>query len=75
MAAIVDTNSVVDQKLQREIFDEYDEDNGGTLDHDEIQSLLRASKLFKELVRKEDIAGLIKDIDANGDGEVDFEEF
>ena len=30
---------------------------------------------MKKLVRKEEIQALIKDIDVNGDGEVDFEEF
>lgn len=75
MAALVDTNSLIPKELQLKIFEEADEDNGGSLDHDEIQTLFRSNKLMKTLVRKDEIFALIRDIDANGDGEVDFEEF
>ena len=59
----------------KKVFEKYDDDNSGALDHDQIQSLFRANKLMKKLVRKEEIQALIKDIDVNGDGEVDFDEF
>lgn len=59
----------------KNVFEEYDEDNGGSLDHDEIKCLFSSNPLFKKLVNKEQITDLIKDIDINGDGDVDFEEF
>ena len=49
--------------------------NGGRLDHDEIQTLFSSGKLFKRHVGKEEMAAFVKDIGANGDGDVDFEEF
>ena len=47
MAAIVGTNFLIDKKTQQDIFEEYDDDHGGSLDHDEIQSLFRTNRLFK----------------------------
>jgi len=39
MEAIVDTNSIISKDQMRETFEKYDEDNGGSLDHEEIQVL------------------------------------
>ena len=75
MSALIDTEAIISKQMTQEIFEQYDDDDGGSLDHDEIQTLFRSNKLFQLLVRKEDIQGLIKDIDKNEDGNIDFDEF
>jgi len=56
----------------RKIFDEFDDDGGGTIDIKEFGDLLESSGLhFSE----QDIDRICKEFDANGDGEIDFEEF
>ena len=74
MTAIVDTSLVINDQQIRETFDKYDDDNSGSLDLVELELLFKC-KLFKKLVPKYQIPGLIGDIDVNGDKEVDFEEF
>ena len=55
MTAIVDTKKIMDLESMKKVFEKYDDDNSGALDHDQIQSLFRANKLMKKLVRKEEI--------------------
>ena len=56
----------------RELFDEIDTDGGGTLDRGEIKAL--ADKLGVAMSKRElDLA--MKEMDEDGSGEVDFEEF
>ena len=66
MVAIVDTNKVMTDQQIRETFDKYDDDNSGSLDLVEMELLFKC-KLFKKLVPKFQIPGLIGDIDVNGD--------
>merc|ERR1719410_2189851 len=54
------------------IFDEFDEDEGGSIDAQELQNAMQ--KMGHNLSMQE-VQDLILEIDANGDGEVDFEEF
>jgi len=56
----------------KEIFDEFDEDKGGSIDSEELQNALK--KMGQDLSMQE-VHDLIVEIDENGDGEVDFDEF
>lgn len=52
----------------------FDKDNSGSIDQTEVVELLNGDEL-KSLASKEAIQTALKEIDANGDGEIDFEEF
>ena len=52
----------------------FDKDGSGKIDNEEVQQLLMGEEL-KSLASKEAIAVALKEIDGNGDGEIDFEEF
>ena len=56
----------------REIFDIFDETGDGTISNDEIGKVMQG---LGENPSPEQIEALIKEIDYNSDGEVDFEEF
>eukprot|EP01046_Picozoa_sp_COSAG06_P009655 COSAG06_NODE_507_length_14929_cov_109.047067_4_plen_2293_part_00 len=60
-----------DEQLRR-VFEDADEDKGGSLDRDEIAAL--AVKLGKRLSKKE-LDEAMKDMDEDGSNEVDFDEF
>ena len=55
-------------------FDMFDKDHSGKIDNMEVVELLNGEEL-KGLASKEAIASALKEIDQNGDGEIDFEEF
>ena len=75
MAALTDINSIITEDQIKETFEKYDEDGGGSLDYHEIQTLFSSMPLLSKIVSRELIVPLIKDIDVNGDGDVDTEEF
>ena len=58
--------------LSRTLFDELDEDHSGALDIDEIEKLCKS--LGKNMSKKE-VASALADMDADGSGEISFEEF
>merc|ERR1712154_222002 len=60
------------EQEMKAIFDEFDEDKGGSIDPEELQNAL--SRMGRDMDMDE-INELILEIDENGDGEVDFEEF
>jgi calcium-dependent protein kinase len=55
-------------------FDMFDKDRSGKIDNLEVVALLNGEEL-KGLASKEAIATALKEIDSNGDGEIDFDEF
>jgi Ca2+-binding EF-hand superfamily protein len=52
----------------------FDKDNSGMIDSEEVLALLQGEELGN-LVSKDAIGKAMKEIDSNGDGEIDFEEF
>lgn len=52
----------------------FDKDGSGKIDNGEVVDLLNGEEL-KGLASKEAIGDALKEIDQNGDGEIDFEEF
>merc|ERR1712228_623730 len=56
----------------KSVFDEFDEDGGGSIDAQELQN---AMKKMGQTLSMDEVNDLILEIDANGDGEVDFDEF
>lgn len=62
-----------DQYL-RTAFRMFDKDNSGKIDANEIGALL-AGEEFKDVYTKDQLEAAIREVDENGDGEIDFEEF
>jgi calcium-dependent protein kinase len=58
----------------RTAFAMFDKDNSGKIDTEEIKALLEGDE-YKDQIDKEQIMKAIKDVDENGDGEIDYEEF
>ena len=52
----------------------FDLDGSGKIDAREVVQLLTGED-FKDELTKEQIEQVIREVDVNGDGEVDFEEF
>jgi len=52
----------------------FDKDGSGKIDNDEVIALLQGEDL-STYVSKDAIGQAINEIDQNGDGEIDFEEF
>lgn len=52
----------------------FDKDNSGKIDSTEIGALL-AGEEFKDVYTQGQLENAIREVDENGDGEIDFEEF
>ena len=52
----------------------FDTDGSGKIDASEIKGLLEGEDL-KDHMTKEQLHQIIQEVDVNGDGEIDFEEF
>lgn len=52
----------------------FDKDNSGKIDATEIRALLEGDD-FKGSIEVSQLDSVIGEVDANGDGEIDFEEF
>ena len=55
-------------------FDMFDKDGSGKIDKTELLSLLNGDGL-ENAVPKDQLEKYIQEVDQNGDGEIDFEEF
>ena len=70
VATMNEKNMLSNNKLQT-AFKMFDKDGGGSISTDEIKQVLSFGQNLDEKV----IAEIIKQVDANGDGEISFEEF
>lgn len=70
MATMNEKNMISNEKLQQ-AFRMFDKDNSGTISPDEIREVLG----FDSNISKDSIDQIIKEVDENGDGEIQFEEF
>ncbi len=61
------------REVVKEAFDKYDEDDSGTMEIDELERLLEHE--LREPVEHEELQKAIQEMDADGNGVVDFEEF
>jgi len=71
VTATVNRGELLQEEKLKAAFSVYDKDNSGSISIEEIKSVLGYGKDISEEVWK----SVVADIDANGDGEVDFEEF
>ena len=74
LAATMDAQTFLRDDYLRTAFDMFDKDGSGKIDKEELISLLNGDGLANN-VPKEQLEAYIKEVDNNGDGEIDFEEF
>ena len=74
IAATLEANVYMREEYLRTAFNMFDIDNSGKIDNDEVIQLLQGDDLMN-LVSKDAIKAAMAEIDKNGDGEIDFEEF
>lgn len=74
IAATIDANIFMREDYLKTAFKMFDVDNSGKIDNDEVIALLSGEDLMN-LVSQEAIKKAMAEIDQNGDGEIDFEEF
>lgn len=74
IAATIDAQIFMREDSLRTAFQMFDVDNSGKIDATEVRALLEGED-FKDQISKDQLNKIIKEVDANGDGEIDFEEF
>ena len=74
IAATLDSQIYMKEEYLKAAFNMFDKDGSGKIDNDEVLELLRGDEL-KILASKDSVAKALKEIDGNGDGEIDYEEF
>lgn len=74
IAATLDRQFTENERNMQAAFDIFDVDGSGKIDNKEVMELLSGDQLT-HMASKEAIAAAMKEIDENGDGEIDFEEF
>ena len=55
-------------------FKMFDTDGSGSIDRSELRHLLTGEE-FKDVYSEDQLRSAIEEVDDNGDGEIDFEEF
>ena len=74
IAATMDAKTFMKEEYLRTAFNMFDTDGSGKIDSSELDKLLSGED-FKDIYTAEQLAEAIAEVDANGDGEIDFEEF
>jgi len=78
MAATMDKRKYIQEDVCWRAFKTFDVDGSGTIDKQEIMKLLgvdTVSDNMQVMVTEKEVDGIIKEVDLNGDGKIDFEEF
>lgn len=75
IAATLDKNIFMNETYLKQAFDMFDKDGNGTIDNEEVLALLTGEGGLNSIIPKESIQKAIAEIDVNGDGEIDFQEF
>ena len=73
VVAAMAQNELNSKEKLRAAFNMFDKDGSGTISHDEIRDVFSSGGVNS--MTKNAIDEIIKEIDINGDGEIDFEEF
>ena len=74
LAATMDAQVYLRDDYIRTAFTMFDRDGNGKIDKNEVLNMLQGEDL-QNLVPKEELTRYIKEVDANGDGQIDFDEF
>ena len=74
LAATMDAQVFMREENLRQAFLMFDRDNSGKIDASEVRQLLGGEE-FKDQIAMEQVDKMITEVDVNGDGEIDFEEF
>lgn len=74
IAATIGSSIYSNEAYLKQAFDMFDKDKSGKIDKDEVVGLLSGEEM-SGLVPVSAIEAAIKEIDQDGDGEIDFEEF
>ncbi len=67
LTSVIDSKKILTEDRLRKAFDMFDKDSSGTLDIEEIKGFFGGNENTWKRV--------LKDVDTNGDGQVDFQEF
>ena len=70
----MDAQTFLREEYLKTAFHMFDKDGSGTIDKSEIQVLLEGEE-FKDVYSEAQLAQAIAEVDENGDGEIDFQEF
>lgn len=71
VVATVNRQNLLQDKNLKQAFNYYDKDKGGTISIDELKQVLGIGQAISDKVWQQ----IVQEVDENGDGEVQFEEF
>lgn len=74
LAATIDAQIYLREENLRNAFMMFDQDESGRIDAKEVRQLLQGED-YKDDIDMNQVDKIIKEVDVNGDGEIDFEEF
>lgn len=74
LAATLDQQTFMRDDYLKTAFDMFDKDGSGKISVDELKHILQGEDL-NNLVSPGELEGYLKEVDSNGDGELDFDEF